>query len=120
MDGGRQHRAGASFTIAKLRWLAEFEPAHARRIGPGLLPHDWLVWRLRLAGTGRGPPGGAGPVPPTAATPPAPATAPRRQYRQDLIKLALGHELTACPGSPAPAEPAGETPGGPADLGRHG
>ncbi len=37
----------ASFTITKLRWLAEHEPAHAARAAAVLLPHDWLTWRLR-------------------------------------------------------------------------
>ncbi|MBN6058152.1 hypothetical protein JYK22_39890, partial [Nonomuraea sp. RK-328] len=36
----------ASFTITKLRWLAEHEPANARRVAAVCLPHDWLTWRL--------------------------------------------------------------------------
>ncbi|MQY26794.1 xylulokinase [Nocardia aurantia] len=40
----------ASFTITKLRWLAEHEPAHAARTAAICLPHDWLTWRLRGAG----------------------------------------------------------------------
>ncbi|GAA3181393.1 xylulokinase [Nonomuraea roseoviolacea] len=36
----------ASFTIAKLRWLAEHEPGNARRVAAVCLPHDWLTWRL--------------------------------------------------------------------------
>ncbi len=39
----------ASFTITKLRWLAEHEPANAARAAAVLLPHDWLTWRLRGA-----------------------------------------------------------------------
>jgi xylulokinase len=35
-----------SFTVTKLRWLAENEPEHARRVRRVLLPHDWLTWRL--------------------------------------------------------------------------
>jgi xylulokinase len=42
----------ASFTVTKLRWLAEHEPANANRVSAVLLPHDWLTWRL-LGGTGR-------------------------------------------------------------------
>ena len=44
----------ASFTVAKLRWLAEHEPAHAERTVAVCLPHDWLSWRLagELAGSG--------------------------------------------------------------------
>ena len=35
----------ASFTVTKLRWLAEHEPANARRTAAVALPHDWLTWR---------------------------------------------------------------------------
>ena len=41
----------ASFTVTKLRWLADHEPEQASRIAAIALPHDWLTWRLR--GTGR-------------------------------------------------------------------
>ena len=37
----------ASFTITKLRWLADAEPENAARIAAVALPHDWLTWRLR-------------------------------------------------------------------------
>jgi xylulokinase len=37
----------ASFTVTKLRWLAEHEPDNAARAAAVLLPHDWLTWRLR-------------------------------------------------------------------------
>src|SRR3954452_1409151 len=36
----------ASFTVTKLRWLAEHEPANAARAAAVCLPHDWLTWRL--------------------------------------------------------------------------
>jgi xylulokinase len=36
----------ASFTVTKLRWLAEREPANAERVAAVCLPHDWLTWRL--------------------------------------------------------------------------
>ncbi len=36
----------ASFTITKLRWLAEHEPGNAGRAAAVLLPHDWLTWKL--------------------------------------------------------------------------
>ncbi len=36
----------ASFTIAKLRWLADHEPGNASRLAAVALPHDWLTWRL--------------------------------------------------------------------------
>ena len=31
---------------AKLRWLADHEPAHADATAAVCLPHDWLTWRL--------------------------------------------------------------------------
>ena len=40
----------ASFTVAKLRWLAEHEPEAAARTAQVLLPHDWLTWQLASAG----------------------------------------------------------------------
>src|ERR1700710_1329516 len=36
----------ASFTITKLRWMAEHEPGNAARTKAVLLPHDWLTWKL--------------------------------------------------------------------------
>jgi xylulokinase len=36
----------ASFTVTKLRWLAEHEPENARRTQAVCLPHDWLTWKL--------------------------------------------------------------------------
>ncbi len=37
----------ASFTVTKLRWLADAEPENAARVAAVALPHDWLTWRLR-------------------------------------------------------------------------
>jgi len=37
----------ASFTITKLRWLADAEPQNAAKVAAIALPHDWLTWRLR-------------------------------------------------------------------------
>jgi xylulokinase len=37
----------ASFTLTKLRWLADTEPENAARVAAVALPHDWLTWRLR-------------------------------------------------------------------------
>ena len=36
----------ASFTVTKLRWLADHEPENAARIAAVCLPHDWLTWKL--------------------------------------------------------------------------
>src|SRR5487761_1433102 len=49
----------ASFTVTKLRWLAEHEPAAAERTAHVLLPHDWLTWRLTGWLGGAGSSGGA-------------------------------------------------------------
>ena len=43
----------ASFTVTKLRWLAEHEPENAARVAAVALPHDWLTWRLAGDGPGR-------------------------------------------------------------------
>ncbi|WP_405013432.1 FGGY family carbohydrate kinase [Kitasatospora sp. NBC_01539] len=93
-----------AYTIAKLRWLAEFEPVSAKRIAEVLLPHDWLVWQLlghpRRRTTDRGDASGTGYWSPVTG-----------EYRQDLVELALGHELRV-PDILGPAEPAGHTPEG--------
>ncbi|KQV05570.1 MULTISPECIES: FGGY family carbohydrate kinase [unclassified Kitasatospora] len=93
-----------TYTVAKLRWLAEFEPTSAKRIAEVLLPHDWLVWQLlghpKRRTTDRGDASGTGYWSPLTG-----------EYRQDLIELALGHELQV-PDVLGPAEPAGHTPEG--------
>ncbi|BFV59419.1 FGGY family carbohydrate kinase [Kitasatospora sp. CMC57] len=93
-----------TYTVAKLRWLAEFEPASAKRIAEVLLPHDWLVWQLlghpKRRTTDRGDASGTGYWSPLTG-----------EYRQDLIELALGHQLQV-PDVLGPAEPAGHTPEG--------
>ena len=38
----------ASFTVTKLRWMAEQDPANAVRTSMVMLPHDWLTWQLAL------------------------------------------------------------------------
>ena len=40
----------ASFTVTKLRWLAEHEPELAARVATVMLPHDWLTARLATDG----------------------------------------------------------------------
>ena len=60
----------ASYTVTKLRWLAEHEPQSVSRTAAVCLPHDYLSWHL--AGT----PGLQGSSP-TAATRAAPATGRR-------------------------------------------
>jgi xylulokinase len=89
----------ASFTVTKLRWLAEHEPDHAARVTRVLLPHDWVTWRLGATEpvTDRGDASGTGYYSPAA-----------ERWRPDLAEAALGHE----PGLPRvakPAEAVGET-----------
>ena len=37
----------ASFTAAKVRWMADHEPKNASRVTSVALPHDWLSWQLQ-------------------------------------------------------------------------
>lgn len=96
-----------SFTVTKLRWLAENEPANAARVRRVVLPHDWLTWRL--AGGGPGP--GAS-VEPTTDRGDAsgtgyfsPATG---GWLPDYAERALGRPV-ALPRLAAPAEIVGRT-----------
>jgi xylulokinase len=89
----------ASFTVTKLRWLADHEPGNAARVTRVLLPHDWVSWKLGAAEpvTDRGEASGTGYFSPRAG-----------HWRPDLAAAALGHE----PGLPRiakPAEVVGET-----------
>jgi xylulokinase len=76
----------ASFTVTKLRWLAEHEPANAARVTAVCLPHDWLTWRLRGSGlltdlvTDRSDASGTGYFDPRS-----------NRYRTDILTRALGH-----------------------------
>ncbi|MER5424446.1 xylulokinase [Streptosporangium roseum] len=93
----------ASFTVAKLRWLAEHEPGSARRTARVCLPHDWLTWRLGGEFvTDRGDASGTGYWSPATGS-----------YRTDILAAAFG----AVPGLPrvlGPRDQAGElsVPGG--------
>jgi xylulokinase len=96
----------ASFTVAKLRWLATSEPGQAERTAAVLLPHDWLSWRLAGApdldalATDRGDASGTGSW--------SPATG---GYRPELLELAFG-QVPQLPRVLGPAEPAGHTEAG--------
>jgi xylulokinase len=89
----------ASFTITKLRWLAQHEPANAKRTAAVCLPHDWLTWRLRgsldLADlvTDRSDASGTGYFDSTA-----------NAYVPDLLSLALGRSDVVLPRVLGPAE----------------
>ncbi|NUQ95485.1 MAG: sugar kinase [Streptomyces sp.] len=94
----------AAHPVAKLRWLAQHEPAAAKRVAHVLLPHDWLVWQLlgqpARRTTDRGDASGTGYW-----------SAAAGEYRTDLAERALGHPVQL-PDVLAPAEPAGQTPEG--------
>ncbi|MEO5876829.1 MAG: xylulokinase [Streptosporangiaceae bacterium] len=89
----------AAFTVAKVRWLAEQEPANAARTEAVLLPHDWLTWRLGSAGyvTDRGDASGTGYF--------SPATG---DYLPEFFTAALGRTVEL-PRVAAPHEVVGET-----------
>jgi xylulokinase len=92
----------ASFTVTKLRWLAEHEPVNAARAAAVLLPHDWLSWRLgqdaaAVPATDRGDASGTGYFSPSAG-----------RWLPDLAAAALGHPLSL-PRIARPAEIVGRT-----------
>ena len=87
----------ASFTITKLRWLRDTEPANAQRVAAVALPHDWLSWRLAGYGpasnspngpqldalfTDRSDASGTGYWSPSSGL-----------YDRDLLVAALGHDV---------------------------
>jgi xylulokinase len=89
----------ASFTVAKLRWLAEHEPDNAARVARVLLPHDWLTVQLGTSDpiTDRGDASGTGYF----------ATA-KGEWLHDVATAALGHE-SALPRVAQPNEVVGHT-----------
>src|SRR5215469_8925794 len=97
----------ASFTVTKLRWLAEHEPTSAERTACVLLPHDWLTWRLA------GWPGG--PVEPATDRGDASGTGyfspALSSWLPEIAEAALGHPV-GLPRLAAPAEIVARTPGG--------
>ena len=102
----------ASFTVTKLRWLAEAEPANAERAHTVVLPHDWLTWRLgsgHAAGAARSARSAARPVTDrgdasgTGYFSPADAS-----WLPSLAKAALGRDVEL-PRLAEPAEVAGQT-----------
>ncbi|GIG02130.1 xylulokinase [Catellatospora citrea] len=78
----------ASFTVTKLRWLAQHEPDNAARTAAVCLPHDWLTWQLGGTGdlsalaTDRSDASGTGYWSPSTG-----------EYRRDLLKLAFGRDV---------------------------
>ncbi|HYJ66297.1 MAG TPA: xylulokinase [Nocardioidaceae bacterium] len=94
----------ASFTVTKLRWVAEHEPEVARRATGVALPHDWLTHRLIIDArefvTDRGDASGTGYWSPAAD-----------DYRPDLLRRAFGTELEV-PRVAGTHEPLGHTASG--------
>jgi xylulokinase len=92
----------ASFTISKLRWLAEHEPDNTARTAAVCLPHDWLTWKLSGSTdiadlvTDRSDASGTGYFDSRTNT-----------YRRDLLERALGHDV-ALPRVAGPAEAVSE------------
>ena len=96
-----------SFTVTKVRWLAEHEPQHAERLARVVLPHDWLTSRILKQGNGfrehvtdRGDASGTGYF-----------SAVDDAYLPDLQRLALGREF-GTPRVLGPAQEAGRTGSG--------
>ncbi|MFF0148365.1 xylulokinase [Amycolatopsis sulphurea] len=95
----------ASFTVTKLRWLAEHEPKLADRVARVLLPHDWLTWRLldrpETAVTDRGDASGTGYFSPS-----------ENAYRHDVLAHAFGGRTPELPTVLGPSDVAGHTADG--------
>ena len=78
----------ASFTASKLRWMADHEPENAVKVAAVALPHDWLSWQLqggkdlKKLFTDRSDASGTGYFDPTTS-----------HYREDILRLALRHDL---------------------------
>ena len=94
----------ASMTVSKVRWLARVEPQNAAKTTAVVLPHDWLSWQI-----------GGRSFSPTTDRGDASGTcyydATANRYRNDLVELALGHDLEL-PRVAAPNEVIGYTPNG--------
>jgi len=79
----------ASFTVTKLRWLADAEPENAAQVAAVCLPHDWLTWQLMGAPgldalvTDRSDASGTSYFDPVA-----------NEYRRDLLALALRRDAS--------------------------
>ena len=78
----------ASFTASKLRWMADHEPENAAKVAAVALPHDWLSWQLQGGKdlnklfTDSSDASGTGYFDPTTS-----------HYREDILRLALRHDL---------------------------
>ncbi|MGV9712000.1 xylulokinase [Gordonia sp. NPDC003424] len=94
----------ASFTAAKLRWVADHEPDVADATAAVCLPHDWLTWRLRgerdvaSLTTDRSDASGTGYF-----------SAAADAYRTDLLAVAFRGRQPHLPRVVAPGDRAGRT-----------
>lgn len=99
-----------SFTITKIRWMAENEPENAQRTEAVVLPHDYLTWRL----TGGGP-GNFRAEDLSTDRSDASGTAywsgATEDYCTDLFEMALGHSAQL-PRVLGPTDIAGHTAAG--------
>lgn len=74
----------ASFTVSKVRWLAENESENAKKLAAIALPHDWISWQLQggvdfnKLFTDRSDASGTGYF-----------SSVTNQYRKDLLAIAL-------------------------------
>ena len=98
----------ASFTAAKVRWLADHERSNADKVAAIALPHDWLSWQLGGATkleslfTDRSDASGTGYFNPVT-----------NQYCRDIFATALRSERdVTLPKVVAPHKFGGETSGG--------
>ena len=97
----------AAITAAKLRWLADTEPAHADATAAVCLPHDWLTWKLSgstdlaTLRTDRSDASGTGYF-----------SAADDTYRVDLLELAMRGRSPHLPTVLGPHDHAGHTPSG--------
>lgn len=94
----------AAITVAKLRWLADHEPAHADATAAVCLPHDWLTWRLSGSTdiadlrTDRSDASGTGYF-----------SAESGSYQLDLLEMAMRGRRPHVPTVLGPAQEAGRT-----------
>lgn len=97
----------AAITVAKLRWLADHEPAHADATAAVCLPHDWLTWRLSGSTdiadlhTDRSDASGTGYF-----------SASSGGYQLDLLEMAMRGRRPQTPTVLGPTQEAGRTPAG--------
>jgi len=94
----------ASFTVSKIRWLAQHEPANADATAAVCLPHDWLTWRLRDTSdidalcTDRSDASGTGYF-----------SVPDGHYREDVLTAAMNGRRPGLPRVLGPHEAAGHS-----------